>query len=78
MYLSIFSQERPIFTGQIKHVQLPGSVAPFQVLKNHAHMITTLEKGILSYQPLKGSAVNVEVKEGIAKIKDNKITILMK
>lgn len=77
MYLSIFSQEKPLFTGEIKHVQLPGSVAPFQVLKDHAEIITTLEKGPLTYQPAKGSFITVEVQEGIAKIKDNKITVFV-
>ncbi|MEM7362371.1 MAG: hypothetical protein AAF335_05195 [Bacteroidota bacterium] len=78
MYLSIFSQEKTIFTGEIKSVQLPGSVAPFQVLKDHAEMISTLEKGTLVYEPIKGNPLTVKVAEGIAKIKDNQVTVLMK
>ena len=76
MYLSIFSQEKPIFVGEVASVRLPGSVAPFQVLKDHTEMITTPE-GKLTYEPARGKSVTIEVEEGIAKVKDNKITVFV-
>ena len=77
MHLSIFSSQKPLFSGEIENITLPGSVAPFQVLKGHANLISSLEKGTLTYQPKKGALVTIAVKEGIVKVKDDHITVLM-
>lgn len=77
MHLSIFSSQKPLFVGEVKSLTLPGSVAPFQVLKKHASLISTLEEGVLMYQPIKGSSVSISIQEGIVKVKDDTITVLI-
>ena len=77
MHLSIFSRQKPLFAGKVQRVTLPGSVAPFQVLKKHANLISSLEKGTLTYQPEQGSPASLPVQEGIVKVKDDTITVLI-
>lgn len=45
MQLEIITPERKIFTGEVEAVQLPGKEGLFQVLDNHAAMISTLTNG---------------------------------
>ena len=77
MHLSIYSQKEPLFSGEVTSLRLPGSVAPFQVLKHHIDMVTTLEKGTLTYHPSQGKPQTVDVEEGVVKIKDNTIMALV-
>jgi len=77
MHLSILSSQKPLFSGEITSIQLPGTVAPFQVLKGHTNLISSLEQGTLTYQPKQGSPVSISIKEGIVKVKDDHITLLM-
>ncbi len=45
MYLEIITPEHKIFENEADAVQLPGKDGLFQVLDNHAPMISTLKKG---------------------------------
>ena len=45
MQLEIVSPEKTIFSGEAKSVHLPGSEGHFQVLNNHAPIVSTLKKG---------------------------------
>ena len=45
MQLEIVSPEKTIFSGEAKSVHLPGSEGHFQVLNNHAPIVSTLTKG---------------------------------
>ena len=45
MYLEIISPEKTLFKGEVDSVHLPGSVGDFQVLNNHAPIVSTLKKG---------------------------------
>lgn len=45
MYLEIVTPEKKIFQGEVSSVQLPGTDGLFQVLTNHAPIISTLKTG---------------------------------
>ena len=47
MYLEIVTPEKKIFQGEVSSVQLPGTNGLFQVLKNHAPIISTLTTGFV-------------------------------
>ena len=40
--LRIVSPERIVFTGEVDSVMVPGAVGPFEILNNHAPLISTL------------------------------------
>ncbi|MBR9920012.1 MAG: hypothetical protein GYB31_04175 [Bacteroidetes bacterium] len=45
MNVSILSPEKEIFKGPIKSVKVPGTLGQFQVLKNHAPIVSSLQPG---------------------------------
>ena len=45
MHLEIVTPEHKVFSGEVVSVQLPGNEGLFQVLNNHAPIISTLTKG---------------------------------
>ena len=47
MYLEIISPEATLFTGEVDSVKVPGSAGDFQMLNNHAPIVSTLKKGIV-------------------------------
>ncbi len=77
MHLSLLSREKPLFSGEVQTIRLPGSMAPFQILKGHADLITTLERGTLTYVPKYGEVTSILIKEGVVKVENNKVTVLV-
>lgn len=45
MYLEIITPEQTLFKGEVDSIHLPGSLGDFQVLNNHAPIVSTLKKG---------------------------------
>ena len=48
MNISVLTPEREIFNGPIESVSVPGVSGAFQVLKNHAPIVSALEEGVVS------------------------------
>ena len=47
--LKIVSPERIEFEGDVESVLVPGTLGQFQILVNHAPIISTLQNGIVEY-----------------------------
>lgn len=47
--LKIVSPEKIEFTGEVESVKVPGTQGNFEILNNHAPLISTLQKGIVEY-----------------------------
>ncbi len=45
MKLEIISPDKSVFTGEVSLVQLPGIDGSFEILNNHAPLISVLKKG---------------------------------
>ena len=45
MHLEIISPEAKLFEGEITSIILPGSAGSFQLLNNHAPIVSTLSSG---------------------------------
>ena len=74
MKLLIRTQESNVFSGEVTSVTLPGTVGSFQVLKNHAPLVSSLTKGTILF------VVNENVKEigiegGFVEVEDNTISV---
>ena len=62
--LKIVSPERIEFTGEVESVKVPGTQGSFEILQDHAPIISTLGKGIVEYDgqtlPILGGFVEVQ------------------
>ncbi|WP_372650498.1 ATP synthase F1 subunit epsilon [Draconibacterium sp.] len=77
MHLEIITPDKKVFEGEVKLIQLPGSKGGFEILKNHAPIISTLEKGVLKIIEKSGAEQYFEVDGGVIENKANKIIVLV-
>jgi len=76
MYLEIVTPEDKLFSGEIKLVQLPGAKGSFEMLKKHAPIISTLEKGTIKVVTIDGKETFFDIKGGVVEGSNNKIIVL--
>ncbi|MRI01949.1 hypothetical protein GH721_15505 [Kriegella sp. EG-1] len=50
MYLEIVSPEATLFSGEVTSVTVPGVEGEFQMLNNHAAIVSLLQEGNVSFQ----------------------------
>jgi len=77
LYLEIISPEKLIFNGEIIIVQLPGTLGSFEIMKNHAPIISTLSKGKIKVKDTHGVVTFFEISGGLVQSSDNKINVLV-
>lgn len=74
--LEIISPEKKVYSGKVKSVTIPGTKGNFQVLFNHAPLISTFELGIIKVA-LPGDSTRIfTTSGGSAEILDNKVLLL--
>ncbi len=76
MKLEIITPEKRLFDGKVKLVQVPGTKGSFEILKNHAPVISTLTAGKVKVITEADKQELFDVVSGIVEVKANIITIL--
>jgi F-type H+-transporting ATPase subunit epsilon len=76
MNLQIITPDSRVFEGEVKLVQVPGSKGSFQILNNHAPIISTLEKGKVKVIDDQDNTSFIEISGGVVEVKNNRIIIL--
>jgi F-type H+-transporting ATPase subunit epsilon len=72
--LHIVSPEGTLVEQAVSAVTLPGTLGPFQVLRNHAAIISSLEKGDIVYVS-EGKESRLSIAEGFVEVRDNKVDV---
>ena len=90
MLLEIISPEKTLFGAEVESVFVPGSDGSFQMLSNHAPIVSTLSNGVIkikgnvnipdglndSFSQISSKEIHLKVSSGVVEMKDNKIIIL--
>ena len=90
MYLEIISPEATLFTGEVESLTLPGTNGSFQLLENHAPIVSTLQAGVVKIKGTISIAENVQdqfdsvskeetlytISSGTIEMRKNKIILL--
>lgn len=75
MHLEIITPEKKVFEGEVSEIMVPGSHGRFQMLENHASIISTLVNGTVKVK----TATSIETFEltgGVVELLNNKVIIL--
>ena len=76
MNIEIITPDRKVYSGDIRSVRVPGRLGSFQVLKDHAPIISTLDAGPVMIVDEQGGEVRFEITGGVIEVKKNKIILL--
>ena len=73
--LKIISPERIIFTGEVDSVVVPGTLGEFEILSNHAPIISSLEKGTTRFLTYKGEKTAIDILGGFIEVQKNEVSM---
>jgi len=73
--LEIITPEKPIFKDQIESVTIPGTQGSFQLLKNHAPIISSFEIGIIKVKKA-AAETYYTTSGGTVEVSHNKVLVL--
>jgi F-type H+-transporting ATPase subunit epsilon len=76
MKIEIITPDKKIFDGDIRSVRVPGKKGSFQVLKDHAPIISTLDAGKVIMVDQGDKEIIYMITGGVIEVKANKIILL--
>lgn len=76
MKIEIITPDRKVYEDEIKSVRIPGKKGSFQVLKDHAPIVSTLEKGLVRIIDQNDKELLFEIDGGVIEVKMNRIILL--
>ena len=76
MKIEIITPDKTLFEGTVELVQLPGIDGSFEILNNHAPLISVLGKGKIKVKINSDQTEFFEVNGGVIEVLKNKILIL--
>ncbi len=75
MFLEILTPEKKVFEGDVVIVTFPGSDGSFQVMDNHAPLISLLKEGVVEYKS-KEATNSLQITGGVVEVLKNKVVLL--
>lgn len=76
MLLEVLTPDKKVFSGEVSSVSVPGAKGSFEVLNNHAPIISTLDKGTLKIKAKDGNQ-EMKISGGVIEVLSNKVVVLV-
>jgi len=75
--LQVLTPEKKIFEGSVVSVKVPGSDGPFEVLRDHAPIMASLQNpGTLEIKDAAGQQTRFRLLGGVVEVLHNKVIVL--
>ncbi len=75
LVLRIISPERVEFNGEVDSVLVPGTMGSFEILNEHAPIISSLQAGPVEYSVTGGGKERIMVSGGFVHVQKNKVSL---
>ena len=75
MNLEILTPEKKVFEGEVISASFPGADGSFQVLNNHAPLVSLLKDGVVEYKT-KEKTERVAITGGVVEVLKNQVILL--
>jgi F-type H+-transporting ATPase subunit epsilon len=76
IFVEIITPSKSVYKGQVKSITIPGTLGNFQVLFNHAPLLSTFEIGKIKLNDLNDKGIEYATSGGTVEVNDNKILVL--
>lgn len=76
MHLDIITPNGPAWSGDAEGVQVPGAKGSFEMLRNHAPILSTLTPGQVRVKQAGGDVLLFRIEGGVIEAGDNRLTLL--
>ncbi|MEM9887572.1 MAG: ATP synthase F1 subunit epsilon [Bacteroidota bacterium] len=77
MNLSVLTADQSIFEGTITSIKVPGVLGQFQVLNNHAPIVSALQAGKVEIKKTAGGEMTFAIEKGFIEVLNNEVSLLV-
>ncbi|MFT4568114.1 MAG: F-type H+-transporting ATPase subunit epsilon [Saprospiraceae bacterium] len=78
MNLVILTPEKEVFRGEITSVKVPGTSGQFEILSNHAAIVSSLTEGEVRILDAAGKKLQYNISRGFVEVINNEVSLLVR
>lgn len=75
--ISVLTPEKKLYEGNATLVEVPGTKGRFQILENHAPIVSDLTQGLVRIVQENQQETKFEINTGVIECADNQIIVLI-
>jgi ATP synthase F1, epsilon subunit len=73
--LKVISPEKILFDGDVESVTVPGTLGEFEVLENHAPIISSLNAGKMMFVVPNEGKMEINIAGGFVEVQKNEVSL---
>ena len=77
MNLTVLTPDKEVFKGSIDSVKVPGVTGQFEILKNHAPIVSALGEGVVRIIEAGGSTKSFKIEKGFIEVLRQEVSLLV-
>ncbi len=77
MTISVLTPEKELYSGSINSLSVPGVEGEFQILRNHAPIVSALGDGGVTIRRADGKLITFGITAGFVEVLNNEIALLV-
>ena len=77
MNITVLSPDKEIFQGEITSVKVPGTSGQFEILRNHAPIVSSLDDGQVRIIKSDGERMTFKIERGFIEVLNNEVSLLV-
>ncbi|MCL4141251.1 UNVERIFIED_CONTAM: hypothetical protein GTU68_066745 [Idotea baltica] len=77
MNLAILTPEQEYFSGEVNSVIVPGITGNFEILNNHAPLVSALKSGAVRITKVGGEVMSFDILKGFLEVSNNEVSLLV-
>jgi len=77
MNISVLSPDKELFQGAITSVKVPGIGGQFEILNNHAAIVSSLGEGQVRINKASGEKMTFQIEKGFIEVLHNEVSLLV-
>ena len=77
MHIKVLTPDKKIFEGKITSVKVPGTSGQFEILNNHAALVSSLGEGEIRLIKEGGEKLTFSIEKGFIEVLKNEVSLLI-
>ncbi len=77
MNLIVLTPDERLYEGQVQRISVPGVEGEFEVLENHAPLVSSLASGTINVTTENRDTESWNINSGFIEVLDNKVSLLV-
>lgn len=77
MHIAVLTPEQKVFEGEVRSVKVPGASGEFEILNNHAPIVSALTEGRVRIVKENGEENKFLILKGFVEVNNNDVSLLV-